>query len=79
MNLIIKLIIIILKHFEEIVNIIQENKGNIYFIGVGKSGNIAKHCADLLKCISYKSFSFDILIQHMEILVVFIKMINYSI
>ena len=29
--------------------------------GVGKSGNIAKHCADLLKSISYKAFSFDIL------------------
>ena len=28
---------------------------------MGKSGNIAKHCSDLLKCISYKSFYFDIL------------------
>ena len=36
-------------------------EGNIYFCGVGKSGNIAKHCCDLLKCISFPSFFFDIL------------------
>ena len=47
--------------FNGLVNIINRNKGNIYLLGVGKSGNIAKHCADILKCISYKAFSFDIL------------------
>lgn len=40
---------------------INNVKGNIYFCGVGKSGNIAKHCCDLLKCISYPTFFFDIL------------------
>ena len=34
---------------------------NIYFCGVGKSGNIAKHCCDLLKCISFPSFYLDVL------------------
>lgn len=38
-----------------------DTKGNIYFCGVGKSGNIAKHCCDLLKCISFPSFYLDIL------------------
>ena len=43
------------------VNIINNIKGNIYITGVGKSENMAKHCCDLLKCISYKAFIFDIL------------------
>ena len=36
-------------------------KGNILFCGVGKSGNIAKHCCDLFKCISFPSFYVNIL------------------
>ena len=51
-------------NFEEICNlslIIKNIKGNVYFCGVGKSGNIAKHCSDLLKCISIQSFYLDIL------------------
>ena len=50
-----------LDNINELADIIQNIEGNIYFCGVGKSGNIAKHCCDLLKCISYKSFYFDIL------------------
>ena len=50
-----------LDNINELINIIKNIEGNIYFCGVGKSGNIAKHCCDLLKCISYKSFYFDIL------------------
>ena len=42
-------------------NIIKNAPRNIYFLGVGKSGNIAKHCCDLLKCISYSSFYLDLL------------------
>jgi arabinose-5-phosphate isomerase len=41
--------------------IIMNMNGNIYFCGVGKSGNIAKHCCDLLKCISLPAFNFDVL------------------
>jgi glucose-6-phosphate isomerase len=40
---------------------ITKTSGNIYLLGVGKSGNMAKHCSDLLKCISYKAFCFDVL------------------
>ena len=53
------------KNFEEFVNqlnqtnlielsyIISSNKNKtFYFIGVGKSGNVAKHISDLFKCIS---------------------------
>jgi arabinose-5-phosphate isomerase len=47
--------------FDELINIINNNSGNIYFMGVGKSGNIAHYCANLLKSISYKAFSIDIL------------------
>lgn len=51
-------------NIEEINNLaklINDCNGNIYFCGVGKSGNIAKHCCDLLKCISIKAFYFDLL------------------
>ena len=48
-------------NIEHLVNLINQTTGNIYFCGVGKSGNIAKHCCDLLKCISLQTFSFDIL------------------
>lgn len=40
---------------------IGTSKGNIYFCGVGKSGNIAKYCCDLLKCVSVPAFHLDIL------------------
>lgn len=50
-----------IQEIQNIADIIQKSTGNIYFLGVGKSGNIAKHCSDLLKSISYKVFSFDIL------------------
>jgi arabinose-5-phosphate isomerase len=50
-----------LDEINKLVEIINDNNGNIYFCGVGKSGNIAKHCCDLLKCISHPSFYLDIL------------------
>lgn len=49
-----------LNKIHEIKNIITKTNGNIYFTGIGKSGNMAKHCADLLKSLSIKSFYFDI-------------------
>lgn len=62
------------KNFEEFVNqlnqtnlielsyIISSNKNKtFYFIGVGKSGNVAKHISDLFKCISIKSIYLNIL------------------
>lgn len=48
--------------FQSIKNIsiiIKENENNLHIGGVGKSGNIAKHCCDLLKSLSLKSFFFD--------------------
>lgn len=39
---------------EKLAEIINQTKGIIYFMGIGKSGNIAKHCCDLLKSISIK-------------------------
>ena len=50
-----------LSTIENLADLIQNTNGNIYFCGVGKSGNIAKHCCDLLKCISLPSFYFDLL------------------
>lgn len=38
---------------------IEKTKKNIYFIGVGKSGNMAKHICDLLKCLSINAFYLD--------------------
>jgi len=49
---------------QRIINIstlIKENKGNIYFAGIGKSGNMASHCCDLLKCISIPSFYLNLI------------------
>jgi len=43
----------------KISNVIAKCQGCIYFLGVGKSGNMAKHCSDLLKSISIKSFFLD--------------------
>ena len=36
-------------------DIIRNTNGNIFFIGIGKSGNMANHCSDLLKSISIKA------------------------
>lgn len=40
----------------EISNLIARCQGCVYMLGVGKSGNMAKHCSDLLKSISIRSF-----------------------
>ena len=40
---------------------VKKCKGNVFFAGVGKSGNMAKHCCDLLKSLSIKSFFLDVL------------------
>jgi arabinose-5-phosphate isomerase len=50
-----------LNDIEKVAYLINNNKHNIYVMGVGKSGNIAKHMGDLLKCISYPCFYLDIL------------------
>lgn len=50
-----------IENIYNLAELINDTSGNIYFCGVGKSGNIAKHCCDLLKCISINTFSFDIL------------------
>ena len=49
-----------LHEIEQLANTVEITKGNIYFCGVGKSGNMAKHCCDLFKCISFTSFYLDI-------------------
>lgn len=49
-----------LNEIEQLANTVEMTKGNIYFCGIGKSGNMAKHCCDLLKCISFASFYLDI-------------------
>lgn len=50
-----------IEKINNLAKIITSVQGNIYFSGVGKSGNAAKHCGDLLKCISFPSFYFDVL------------------
>ncbi len=45
-----------LNQINNLVKIITESKNNIYLMGVGKSGNIAKHFSDLLKSISLNTF-----------------------
>ena len=41
----------------ELVDILVANKeNNIFFIGIGKSGNVANHISDILKSISFKTF-----------------------
>lgn len=46
---------------EKIKEIIEENKDkNIFFAGVGKSGNMANHCCDLMKSLSYSTFFLNI-------------------
>ena len=44
-----------------IISQIQRCNGIVYFTGVGKSANSAKHCCDLLKSISIKTFYINIL------------------
>ena len=44
-----------------IISQIQSCNGIVYFTGVGKSANSAKHCCDLLKSISIKTFYINIL------------------
>ena len=46
---------------KKLCDILKNIERNIYFCGVGKSGNIAKHCCDLLKSISFTTFYIDIL------------------
>lgn len=49
-------------NIDEIFNLSTEIikcDGNIYFIGVGKSGNMAKHCSDLLKSVSVPTHYID--------------------
>ena len=43
----------------EISNVLLKADKNIHFSGVGKSGNIAKHCCDLLNSIGYRAFYID--------------------
>ena len=45
-----------LNMFSQIILYIRECIGHVYFTGIGKSGNIAKHCCDLLKSISISAF-----------------------
>jgi arabinose-5-phosphate isomerase len=47
------------EQIERLVDALQSIPGNIYFLGTGKSGNMARHCADLLKCISLPAFYAD--------------------
>lgn len=48
-----------LNQINKLVHLIKKTNRNIYFIGVGKSGNIAKHCSDLLKSISLNCHYID--------------------
>jgi len=47
----------------ELSEMLETTTGNILLCGVGKSGNIAKHCCDLLKCVSLKAYYLDIINQ----------------
>jgi arabinose-5-phosphate isomerase len=42
-----------------IAEIILNSKGIIYFMGIGKSGNMAKHTCDILKSVSINTFYLD--------------------
>ena len=46
-----------LHEFAEIIKTHKQH--NIYFMGIGKSGNISKHCADMLRSISYNTLFLD--------------------
>src|SRR3989338_3204816 len=43
-------------HLQHIVNQILSTHGNIYFSGVGKSGGMASHNADMLKSLGFHAF-----------------------
>jgi len=47
---------LVLPDIEHLANDIRTTRGNTYFLGTGKSGHMAHHCADLLKSIGMKSF-----------------------
>ena len=44
-----------------LADLISNSTGNVHVCGVGKSGNTAKHCCDLLKSISIAAFNLDVL------------------
>ena len=44
-----------LDDIHKLSDIIRKTDGNIFFMGIGKSGNMANHCSDLLKSISIKA------------------------
>ena len=46
------------ENLNETINLITQHE-TIYFLGVGKSKNIAKHNSDMLKSIGFKSFYLD--------------------
>jgi len=50
-----------MKEIDYLVDMIKNLNSNIFFMGVGKSGNLAKHCCDLLKSISLNTFYLDTL------------------
>ena len=43
-------------HLQGIVDRILATRGNLYFTGVGKSGGMASHTADMLKSLGYHAF-----------------------
>lgn len=45
----------------ELIKTKKNNKNNIFLCGVGKSGNLAKHCSDLMKSIGFPTFYLDVL------------------
>lgn len=48
------------EELNELSELIINNKDkNIFFIGIGKSGNAARHISDILKSISFKTFYLD--------------------
>ena len=48
-----------LKKVEFISELIQNTKGNIFILGVGKNSSLAHHIADTLKSVSVKAFYFS--------------------
>ena len=47
--------------FSQLIKKIMTVKGNIYFCGVGKSGNISVHFCELMKSLSYSCFYLNVL------------------
>jgi len=50
-----------IEKINNLCDILKNIERNIYFCGVGKSGNMAKHCCDILKSISFTTFYIDII------------------